>query len=83
MSPNNKFPRSEKEFNQWLIGQYFKHGSVDEVLKFHRYDIPISYANYQRGLDKWGIVKAVGPNKKMADIVEFLTYFVEKKILLI
>jgi hypothetical protein len=80
MAPNRGFPKGEEEFNKWLVTEYFRHGSVDEVLKFHRYSIPVSYANYQRVLDKWGVVKAVGPNKKMADIVEFLTYFVEKKI---
>jgi hypothetical protein len=80
MPSNHSFPKGEQEFNKWLVSEYFKHGSVDEVLRVHKYDLPISYANYQRILDKWEVVKAAGPNKKLTEILEFLTYFVEKKI---
>jgi len=56
MNSNRKFPKGEKEFNKWIVSEYFKHGSVDEVLRINRYGLPISYANYQRILDKYGIV---------------------------
>ena len=46
-----KFPRKEKEFNKYLVREYFMCGSVDEVLRKHSYGLPISYANYQRILD--------------------------------
>lgn len=72
-SGEKKFPLGEKNFNKWLVSEYFKHGSVDEVLRIHKYDIPISYAQYQRVLDKWGIVKAAGPNSKLTETLEFLT----------
>jgi len=72
-SDEKKFPRGEKNFNKWLVSEYFKHGSVDEVLRIHTYDVPISYAQYQRVLDKWGVVKAAGPNSKLAETMEFLT----------
>ena len=64
---------SEKKFNEFLVSEYLKVGSVDEVLKNFNFDIPISYAGYQRVLDKWGIVKAAGPNNKLTEAVEFLT----------
>jgi len=63
----------EDKFNKWLVKEYFKHGSVDEVLRKHKFDIPISYAQYQRVLDKWGIVKTAGPNSKLAETLDFLT----------
>ena len=72
-STEKKFPQGEEEFNKWLVSEYFKHGSVDEVLRKHNFDVPISYAQYQRVLDKWGIVKAAGPNSKLTETLDFLT----------
>lgn len=74
MTSNNKFPRGEEKFNKWIVAEYFKHGSVDEVLRIHRWGLPISYANYQRILDKWGVVKAAGPNSKLTEALEFMTH---------
>lgn len=72
--------KSERKFNQWLVEQYFLYGSVDEVLRRHRYDIPISYAGYQRVLDRWGVVKTAGPNSKLTEILSFLTKLVEENV---
>jgi len=70
----------ERDFNEFLVEEYLKHGSVDEVLRIHRYDIPISYAGYQRVLDRWGIVKAAGPNSKLTEVINFLTRMIEEEI---
>ena len=75
-----KFPRSESEFNKYLVREYFVCGTVDEVLRKHSYGLPISYANYQRILNKWGIVKTAGPNSKISEILDFLTKLVEKNV---
>ena len=72
-SNEKKFPRGEEKFNKWLVSEYFKCGSVDEVLRKHNFDVPISYAQYQRVLGRWGIVKAAGPNSKLAETLDFLT----------
>ena len=75
------FPRcDEDKFNKWLVDEYFKHGSVDEVLKSHNFDVPISYAQYQRILDKWGVVKAAGPNNKLTEALDFFYHLAEKNI---
>ncbi|OGM19092.1 hypothetical protein A2686_00840 [Candidatus Woesebacteria bacterium RIFCSPHIGHO2_01_FULL_38_10] len=75
------FPKgSEYEFNKWLVSEYLKCGSVDEVFKIHRYGIPVSYANYQRILDRWNIVKAAGPNNKLTEALEFLSHLAEHNI---
>ena len=81
MTSECNFPRgNEKKFNKWLVEEYFKHGSVDEVLKKHRFDIPISYAQYQRVLDKWGIIKTAGPNNKLTETLDFIYNLTEKNI---
>ncbi len=64
----------EKRFNENLVRQYLKYGSVDEALKKNKYDLPISYAGYQRVLNKWGVIKAAGPNSKLSESVEFLSH---------
>lgn len=75
------FPRgNEKKFNKWLVEQYFKYGSVEEVLRKHRYGLPISHAGYHRVLDRWGIVKTAGPNSKLTDILNFMVRMAEEKI---
>ncbi|MGB6838907.1 MAG: hypothetical protein WBD86_00830 [Microgenomates group bacterium] len=70
----------EKKFNEFLVSEYLKYGSVDEVLRRNNYDTPISYAQYQRVLDKWGIVKAAGPHSKLAEALDFLTRLAEENI---
>lgn len=62
----------EALFNRRLIAEYLRYGSVDEVYKAHDYDIPISYMGFQRLLDKWGIVKAAGPNTRLTEALIFL-----------
>lgn len=64
---------SEKKFNEFLVSEYLKVGSVDEVLKKYKNDLPISYAGYQRVLDKWGIIKAAGPNNTLGEAFNFIT----------
>lgn len=73
MSPN-KFPKGEENFNRWLVDEYFKHGTVDEVFRENKYSLPVSYANYQRILDKWGVVKKGGPDNKLTEALEFLSH---------
>jgi len=81
MSSNNRaFPRDEEGFNKFLVREYLKYGSVDEVYQRHNFDIPISYANFQRVLDRFDIVKAVGPNNKFSEAVDFLAHMVKDNI---
>ncbi|MBN1169260.1 hypothetical protein JXA63_05210 [Candidatus Woesebacteria bacterium] len=72
--------KNESEFNEFLVGQYLRYGSVDEVLKKNNFDIPISYANYHRILDKWGIIKAAGPNSKLNESLDFLYQLAQTNI---
>jgi hypothetical protein len=70
----------EIEFNKFLVEEYLKHGSVEEVFRKHRFSLPISSAGYYRVLDKWGIVKAAGPNSKLSEILNFMVHLAEEKI---
>lgn len=76
LSPDDK----ERKFREFLVTEYLKHGSVDEVFRVHRYDLPISYPGYHHLLDKWDIVKAAGPNSKLTEALEFLTHLAEENI---
>jgi len=80
MTSKHPFPQGEENFNKWLVSEYFKNGTVEAVFRKYRYDIPISYAQYQRVLDKWGIVKTAGPNSKLAESLEFFSYLAKENI---
>lgn len=73
--PTLSFPHEEEAFNKFLVNEYFRYGSVDGVLKKYHWGLPISYANYQRVLSKWGVVKKAGPNNLLSESLEFLTHF--------
>jgi hypothetical protein len=66
-------PREKEDaFNRFIIGEYLKYGSVDELFRRNDYNLPISYPGVQRLLDKWGIVKAAGPNTLLTEALIFL-----------
>lgn len=71
---------NEEKFNQFIVREYLRYGSVDEVYRKNNYDIPVSYANFQRVLDRFGVVKAVGPNNKFSEAVDFLAHMVKDNI---
>ncbi len=69
----NKTPEEkEQEFFKSVIREYLKYGSVDEIFKSHNYELPISYPGLHRLVDKWGIIKAAGPNSKLSEAISFL-----------
>lgn len=70
----------EQQFYSWLVEEYLKYGSVDEVYKVHKYDLPISYPSYQRLISEWGIVKAAGPNSTLSEAISFLTHLAEERV---
>jgi len=62
----------EDAFNRFIVSEYLKYGSVDELFRRNDYNLPISYPGVQRLLDKWGIVKAAGPNTLLTEALIFL-----------
>lgn len=77
---NLSIREKEDKFNLQIISEYLKYGSVDEVFKIHDYHLPISYPGFQRLLDKWGIVKAAGPNTRLSEALAFLTRLSYEKV---
>lgn len=63
----------EKLFDQFLISEYLKHGSIEKVFSIHKYDLPLSFATYHRVLNKYGIVKSAGPNSKLSESLDVLS----------
>lgn len=76
LSPKEK----EDAFNRFIITEYLKYGSVDEVFRRNDYNLPISYPGVQRLLNKWGIVKAAGPNTRLSEALAFLNELSKEKI---
>ena len=75
------FPiKDELEFNRFLISEYLKYGSVDKVYRIHKDSLPISPAQYYRVLDDWGVVKAVGPDSKFVEAVEFMSHLAKESV---
>lgn len=67
------FPTTEKEFEELLVSEYLKHGSLDKVFKLHNYNLPTSFASYHRLLNKYKIVKSAGPNSKLSESLHVLS----------
>src|SRR4030066_1665684 len=74
------FFKNERKFNEFLVKEYLKHGSVDEVIRQLEFNLPISYAGYQRVLDRWGIVKAAGAHSTLSEAVDFLYQLAQQSI---
>jgi len=73
----SSFPRKEPEFSQFLVREYFRLGSVDRVLRHHRFSLPVSPATYQRVLDKYGVVKTAGPNSLISETILFFEHLLK------
>jgi len=81
MSEIVSYKEREEQFNKLLVREYLKFGSVDEVLRSHRYDLPISFAGYHRLLDRWGVVKTVGrKNNLLGEALEFMEELAEERL---
>lgn len=73
------YKEREREFNRFIVSEYLKYGSVDRVFSENHYDIPISYMGVHRLLDRWGIVKAAGPNSMFSEAVCFMVLLSDTK----
>ena len=67
-------------FEQFLIREYLRLGSINKVFKFHKYNLPISFAGYDRLLSKYKVVKSAGPNSKLSESLYILSQLANYKI---
>jgi hypothetical protein len=69
---------NEEKFCQDIVTDYFIYGSVEELFKAHDYNLPISVMGVHRILNKWGIIKNAGPNRRLSEITALLNSLTEK-----
>ena len=69
-----------QNFEKYLVSEYFKHGSINKVFYFHHFDLPISYACYDRVLTKYGVIKSAGPNSKLTESLGILSLVADYKL---
>jgi len=70
----------EQEFLKKIISDYLAYGSVDKVFEANGYELPISYPGFHHLLNRWGIVKAAGPNTKWSEVLAFFNRMVIEKL---
>jgi hypothetical protein len=68
------------EFDKFIVREYLRYGSVDEIFKRHDYNLPISYPDAHRLVRRWGIIKAAGPNARLSEALEFLTILSQERV---
>ncbi len=69
-----EFPKYSDE---WYVDLYFRHGSVEEVLKAHDFSLPISVAQYHRKVKQFGVIKSAG---RHSSLTEALYFFAQKAL---
>lgn len=74
------YKEREELFNRFIVSEYLKYGSVDQIFSENDYNLPVSYPQVHRILNKWGIIKAAGPNSKLSEAICFMVLFTDKKI---
>lgn len=55
-------------------------GSINKVFAEHKYNLPISFAGYDRLLSKFGVIKSAGPNSKLSESLYILSLLANYKI---
>lgn len=68
------------DFDQQLIKEYFKCGSINKVFQKFKYNLPISFAGYDRILEKYKVVKSAGPNSKLSESLYIFSILSNYKI---
>lgn len=70
------------EFERFIVSEYLRYGSVDEIFKANRYEsLGISYPGVYHILKRWGVVRSLGRSSlPLTETLEFLVRAVEGKI---
>lgn len=72
--------KKPSDYEKFLISEYFKHGSINKVFYHHHFNLPISYAGFDRVLTKYKIVKSAGPNSKLTESLRMLRLVADYKL---
>lgn len=73
---------SALKFERFIVSEYLKYGSVDEIFRQYNYrPLGISYPGVYHVLKRWGVVRAMGrTNTPLTESIEFLARKIEGKI---
>ncbi|MFH1864074.1 MAG: hypothetical protein ABIJ85_04185 [bacterium] len=74
------YQEKEELFNRFVVGEYLKYGSVDEIFRQNKYELPISYPGVHRLIKRWGIIKSAGPNSILSEGITFLSLLSKNKV---
>ena len=74
------YKERENELEKDVVASYLKYGSVEELQEATLYSLPFSFASIHRILDKYGVVKAAGPNKPITEAIGFFVKMIERKV---
>lgn len=84
MNEHTNSTKKEKDpYNQFLISEYLKLGSIDAVFKKHNHDIYVSYPTFARLRKTWnghGIVEKAGPNTNVHELLSVLAMLADSKM---
>jgi len=84
MAVHTSSSAKEKDpYNQFLIGEYLKLGSVDAVFKKHGSDIYVSYPTFARLRKTWnghGVVEKAGPNTNVSELFHILSMLADSNM---
>lgn len=65
-------PEAENKYSdEWFVALYLRYGSVEEVVRSHPGNLPISIANYHRLVNKFGLVKSAGRHVSLPETLHF------------
>ena len=77
------FEKEKDPYNQFLISEYLKLGSIDAVFKKHNHELYVSYPTFARLRQKWnghGLVGKAGPNTSLSELLHILTLLSDSKM---
>ena len=76
----NLYREREMMCEREVVAAYLEHGSVEELESATMYSLPFSFASIHRILDRYGVIKAAGPNKPITETIGFFVKMIEKKV---
>ena len=70
------------EFERFIVSEYLRYGSVDEILRANRFkNLGVSYPGIYHILKRWGVVRSLGrSNLPLTETLELLVRAIEGKI---
>jgi len=79
-TPPTESDKEKDPYNQFLISEYLRLGSIDAVFKEHHHQLYVSYPTFARLRQSWyghGVVEKAGPNTSVSELLHVLAMFAD------